>query len=530
MPTNYISRKLKTIITKRFRDAFSYDVPKKVGYVFIGKSTEYPDENVVSQIVDSVQDEKTAWDTMIAGKKVVPGDVEFVIPVIRWTANTRYKQYDDTLDLDFLLSETQDGDDTVYPMYVLNSENNVYKCLCNNVNQFSMVEPTGNYTESEGFIQTEFGAESCYLWKYMFNIRESNKFFTEDWMPVPFVGNGVQSSDYDLNDENIVDGSLNKILVLNQGTGYYHSSVNVSSFTSNTSILQISDNINLETSNIKVNMEVSGNGVLQGTYITNIFTSNNRIVLSSPTFATGGGANNTLNVTTRIAVTGDGSELIAQARLSGNGNIEKIDVISYGINYSTANVVIYGSGNGATARAILPPKFGHGYNPAMELGASNVMIIQRIGEVDASENSLIPTDTSFRQYGLVVNPYKYDGNVQLQEANANSVISQTTDISLIAGDDFTQGEYVYQGPESNPNFSGYVVSSSSNTVRLTQVYGTIIVGNILVGQTSGRVRNTLGIKYPDLKPYAGDILYAQNILKVERSPGQAEEIKLVFKF
>jgi hypothetical protein len=529
MSTKYVSRKSKVISAKRFRDAFSGQTGRKVGYIFLGKSTEYEDENEVPEIYDTLIDEKKVWDTMIAAKKVVPGDVEFVIPIYRWQVNTRFKQFDDTVPLDSLLSVTADGDDIVYPMYAMNSEGNVYKCLCNNVSSFTQVEPTGDYTQNQGFIQTESGENSCYLWKYMFNVNESNKFLTDEWIPVPF-GIDQNKTVYNLSGENLVDGGLNKIITVNRGSGYVHTTVNIESFNQGSQTLTISDDINLSESNIKVNMTVTGEGLLPGTFITNTDTTTKRIFLSTPTISSGGGSNNTYDVLTRVVVDGDGTGITTSVRLRSNTEIDKIDILTGGVGYTRANVTIYGSGTGATARAVLPPKFGHGYNPAMELGATNVMITQRIGEVDASENGLIPTDTSFRQFGLLVNPYKYDSDEELQETQANTVISQTTDLTVLSGLSYTRNEKVYQGNQQNPTFFGYVVSQDLNTVKLTEVVGDFIPGLVLIGATSGVSRPAVSIKFPDLKPYAGDVLFVENFEKVERSDGQAEEVKLVFKF
>jgi gamma-glutamylcyclotransferase (GGCT)/AIG2-like uncharacterized protein YtfP len=536
MPTKYVSLKSKVISAKRFRDAFSGAEERKVGYIFLGKNTNYENENdeesfEIPDIFDTVSQEKKIWDTMIAAKKVVPGDVEFVIPIRQWEEGVRYKQYDDTVPLDNLLSESVDEEteDIVFPMYVINFEGNVYKCLCNNVSSFSQVEPVGDYTQNQGFIQTEVGENSCYLWKYMYNVRLSNKFFTNEWMPVPY-GIDQNQTVYNLSDENLVDGGLNKIVTVDRGFGYIDSVVNVASFVQNSTSLTISDDINLLTSNIKVNMSVVGTGILSGTFITNTDPTTKRIFLSSPTIESGGGSGNTVQILTRVVVEGDGTEVVASARLRNTTEIDKIDVLTGGVGYTRAEVTIYGSGTGATARAILPPKFGHGYNPAIELGATNVMITQRIGEVDASENNLIPTDTSFRQYGLLVNPYKYDEDEQLTENRANTVFSQTTNITVLSGLPYTLNEKVYQGTLENPTFYGYVVSQDLDTVRLTEVVGDYVNGLILYGETSGVIRPAVSIQYPDLEPYAGDILFAENIEKVERSEGQAEEIKLVFKF
>jgi len=534
MSTYYNSRKTKVITAKNFRDSFSLDNTKKVGYVFLGKASAFPNENVASEIEDTLASEKQAWDTMIAAKRVLAGDVEFVIPKYQWTANTKYKQFDDTKTLDFLLSTSDNGGSPVYPMYVINSEGNVYKCLCNNVSANSTVEPTGDYGQNQGFIQTVDNVDgSGYLWKYLYNVRDSNKFLTTDWIPVPF-NIDEKVSDYNLSANNLIDGSLNKVILTNKGSGYVHTTFNVASFSANATSLTVTDDFSLATSNIKKDMLVTGTGIFQGTYISSIDTTFNRLILSTPTVSPGGGTSNSVTALTRISIVGDGTQTTANVRLNGNNEIQKIEVINFGSNYTRANVFIYGSGTGANARAVLPPKYGHGYNPAMELGSTNVMITSRIGDVDASEGGLIPTDTPFRQYGVLVNPHKYGANVttELLNTEANSVISQTTNLNLVSGSGsaFQQFEMLYQGSLANPTFKGYVVSQGSNVVKLSEVSGNVTLGSIITGANSSIYRIVSAIKNPEFQPYAGDILYAQNILKVERSEGQAEEIKLIFKF
>jgi hypothetical protein len=534
MTTNYISRKVKAFNSKVFRDSFKESVPRKIGYIFLSKSSEYPNENVTTNLVDTVKQEKEIWDNMILGKRIVPKDIELVIPLYEWTSNTVYKQYDDNITLDNLLSVSNN----VYPMYVRNSEGDVYKCLSNASTTGSLVEPTGTYTQNDGFIQTELNNTTNYLWKYMFNVKKSNKFLTDDfsnkWMPVPFIQANTNFDDYNYNTVNLIEGSLNKIIVTNSGSDYYHSSINVAPFAAGSNSLIILDNVDLTTSNtIKINMSVSGNGIYSNeTYITTINPLQPKVLnLSQPTVGAGGGTSslNAIQIKTRVVIDGDGSNTITNVVLSNNA-INRIDVTNFGIDYVRANVEIYGSGTGAAARVILPPKFGHGYNPAMELGASNVMILSRIGEIDSSENDVIPTDIYFRQYGLLVNPYKYNDNDAMTETNALDVISQTLNIELLSFSNFNVNEMVYQGDPNDPDFIGYVVSQKDNVTELNNTYKKPILGRLLVGASSGNQSVVVSYENPDLKPYAGDIIYGKNILKIQRSTAQAEEVKFVFQF
>jgi hypothetical protein len=528
MSSSYTSQKLKVFSSKTFKDSFKESTPRKIGYIFLSKSSEYANnDNIVSNLVDTSNQEKQIWNDMILAKKVVPKDLELVIPRVNWTSGRRYKQYDDSSELETLVTS-----DSTEPMYVINLDGDVYKCLCNNLGRTSVVEPTGNFTENDGFIQTADG----YLWKYMYNVKRSNKFLTDEWMPAPYIQANTVFTAYNHSLDSALEGSLNKIIVTNGGSNYFHTTLNVEPFSAGSNTLNISDEINLITSNtINVNMLLLGTGIFENkTYITQINSSSPKtLFLSQPTISSGGGNTtaNLISVLTRVVIDGDGTDTVSRVRLNtSNNTIEKIDIINAGINFTRANVIIYGSGTEAAARVVLPPKFGHSYNPAVELGASNVMIVSRVGEVDATENNVIPTDINFRQYGLLVNPYKYDDVEPMNEFNSLDVVLQTLDLTLLSFSNFTINEMVYQGTEDNPSFVGYVVYQDSNVVKLNNVYKTPVLGSLLIGSESGSRNSIIAIKNPDLKPYTGDILFARNILKVQRSIAQAEEVKLVFQF
>lgn len=535
MANSISTRKFKVFTAKNLRDSLTRvqtDSDRVVGYIFIGKNLPYANESSPSSIIDTEETNAQIWDNMIAAKKVSAGGVEMVVPKYIWTANTRYKQYDDKVEIDFLLSETTEASSVkVYPMYVMNSEGNVYKCICNNTSRLSKVEPTGDYTQNQGFIYTnDEGSANGYLWKYMYNVRESNKFLSDGWMPAPSVTTNTASFiEYNWQNENLVDGGLSKIVVVNSGSGYDHPKVNVATFSNGSTFLTITDPIILTSSNVKQNMKVIGTGITPGTYITSVSPTNTKIYLSSATSGPGGGTGNVISVLTRVVILGDGTETTSSVNLEGD-KVKKIVIDSIGSGYTQANVVIYGSGTGVSARAVLPPKYGHGYNPAFELGANNLMIVQRIGEVDSTEQGIIPTDIAFRQYGLLIDPVKNGENETILNSNANSVISMTTKVNLLLGAQYQQNEFVYQGNPDNPNFSGYVVTQTTLDVYLNGTHGTMIPGQLLIGANSATIRAVVSSTPPDFEKYAGEILYTKNIESVGRNDGQAEELKLVFQF
>ena len=172
MATFYTSKKLSFNNAEQFKESFYEPEPATVGYVFIGNNVPYANEASPNSIVDSVSDEKSVWDNMYAAKRITGNDVELVIPRVNWTSNTKYKQYDDRISVDDLLT----GNTTlnVKPMYVLTSSRNVYKCLSNNASANSTVEPSGDFTTANGTISTADG----YIWKYLYNVKPTNRFLS----------------------------------------------------------------------------------------------------------------------------------------------------------------------------------------------------------------------------------------------------------------------------------------------------------------------------------------------------------------
>ena len=535
--TTITTRKLQFNNAEQFKESFSEPQPT-VGYVFIGNHVPYANEASPTGLSDTIVDEKQAWDNMYAAKRITGNDVELVIPRVDWTANTKYRQYDDTSSIPTLLSANTTMN--LKPMYVITPERRVYKCLANNSSANSTIKPTHDYVSSNGTLSGSDG----YIWKYMFTVQPSNKFLTDSWIPAPTSANAL---DYGVSTLGVVDGELSTIVMTTNGSNYRQATnVKFSSFSSGQKTIQLSNTSNVlawlhvnSLANIS-NMSISGVGIPSETYITEAITANGLITLSTDTNAVGGNANS-YTITTRVYVDGDGIGFVANGVFSntdinvGNAeaNIAKINVTVVGTNYSRANVYIYGSGFGANARAILSPKYGHAYNPAKELNANNVMVAVRIGEIDSTEDGLISVATSFRQIGILREPHKYGNTSPVNSVDANSVISQTHNIQIINGPSYSINEYVYQGSSANNAFAyGYLnaISNDNTTVRLTKVRGTFRVGEQLFGVTSGVARTVTSVLDPTFEPYSGDILYIENDTVTTRADGQAENIKLTVSF
>jgi hypothetical protein len=499
---------------EQFKEGF-FESDPTIGYVFLGKHTPWPNEDAPVTPTDCGVCERGAWNNMFAAKRITGNDIEHVIPKKSWSANTNYRAFDDTVALDILLLET----DNLKPMYIMTNERNVYKCLSNNNGTLSTVQPSGDYGSANGTIATADG----YIWKYMYNVKPSNKFLTDEWIPTP---TNINKLDYNLNTTGIVPGQLSRIVVTNEGNNYTTVTKTACTFTFGASTITLEN-----TSNLVANMSVSGTGIASGTHIQSIDVPTVTITLSSQTSANGGGSNvsNTLTFSTRVYIEGDGDSALATPTVQDE-KIKNIVLTSFGRNYDYANVSIFGNGTGAAARAVIPPKFGHGFEPAKELSANNILVSTKIGELDSTENGVISSQTSFRQYGLIRNPYKYGQTIPVNNETASRVISQTTNITVVSGSSYELDEFVYQGNINDATFYGFVHSQDANLVRLTGVVGNPTVGLRLIGANSSASRTMVAVSNPEFEPYTGDMLYINNIQKIERTDGQAENIKFVVKF
>ena len=97
--------------------------------------------------------------------------------------------------------------------YVMTDEFNVYKCLDNNNNAYSMNKPIGTQI-------LPIRLNDGYLWKYMYNVPIAlrTKFLTEDQMPVITA----------LSQQFYSAGGIEATIIENRGTGYSNATLTVS--------------------------------------------------------------------------------------------------------------------------------------------------------------------------------------------------------------------------------------------------------------------------------------------------------------
>jgi hypothetical protein len=454
--TKYFSRKIA--------NAVQAELSSNIYYFAFSKHSEYADEDVPEDAINTTEYINKFQRELILGKRIKASDVTNLLDRHSWQSGTIYTQYDDT-------------DQYMYDkeFYVINGTENVFKCLYNNNDGESIVEPT---TISSSKFQTADG----YIWKYMYTVEtaNNNRFSTSAYIPVD--ANATVSSAAS-------NGSIDIILIETAGSGYRgYITGSISQVISN-SIFKVVSTSALSTDNYFYNDAAFyitvGTGISQLTtvssYIVNssgyfIYTAN---LINSPALDT----TSEFRIAPQIRITGDGTGAKAVCTvntISGSYFIETIDVLSTGSNYSYADVNIEANpsvGSNATARAIIPPKGGHGYDVATELGCYNVGVSVFFSN---SEYSTISTDVPFRQATIISYPYKYTAPNTFATFTTTSGISNTNETITIsnANTHFLPGDMItYVCPTSNTALSGFVnnemyfvKTSNTTTVTLSDTY------------------------------------------------------------
>lgn len=459
-----MSKVITKFFNKKIAEAVQKEFSSNVYYFAVSRHSEWSDETSPDIAYNTTEAINNFHREMILGKRIKTADVSQLVKRHFWTSGTVYAQYDDT-----------DGDLYEKQFFVINGSEQVFKCLFNNNNSPSTVEPS---TVSTDKFQTADG----YIWKYMYTVSTSNntKFSTGTYIPVD-VNTSVTSA--------ASNGSVDIILINTQGSeyrGYILGSI--SEVISNT-LFKVSSTGELSSENFFYNSssfyitDGTGGGQLTtiSSYIVNAsgYYVSTTDQLNSPVLD----LTSNFRIAPQIKIEGDGTGAKAICTVNTISNsyfIETVDVISPGQNYSTATVSVVSNplyGSGATLRAIIPPKGGHGADPATELGCTDLGVSLFFNN---SEFGTISTDVPFRQASVISMPYKFTAPTASLTFNALSAVSNTNDTITItnANTYFKVGDIItYQTSAGNVAVGGlanngtyYVIQSNTTTLKLSTTY------------------------------------------------------------
>jgi hypothetical protein len=492
-------------------------------YIFVGKTTEWSNEPIEEEPLDTEFYNGTTHRNMMFVKRVQPTDVVLMARRIDWEQDTVYDQYEDDIDL----SQSN--------FYVLTSDMRVYKCLNNNNGSPSQYKP------SNEDVNNAFLLPDGYVWKYMFSVEASDeiKFLTVDYIPVRKMA-GVGQPLYDIN------GELDQITIVNPGSGYdignvpqviVHGDGNGATVTIDgvneageiTSVsftggsgysfayLTLVDNGTGSGAEFSVELGNNPTSVIQENIEAAAIPGTvDRIVLTAV------GENYSID-DVLVQIVGDGTGAEAVAEVNAFGEISNVRITNQGTGYTFAEVYfnnILGLGTGAVAKATVSPYYGHGSNPIKELYATNVCVSVNLDN-DTSDYFL---NNDFRQVGIVKNVLKSNDANFTDDTGTTCYIIEVDDVSLYNVDDEiwtnTGGRFVVAQ-----------IVSELNKIYLLPIIPSISSTSILSNNTQTISDLTINsLTAPDVINTTGEILYIENRRQITRQQDQVEKVRTIINF
>jgi hypothetical protein len=475
-------------------------------YVFAGRPLPYsPNDNNPDPNYENVYDGYNfQFDQMYFGVKLTNTDVSFVAPRHTWQSGSVYYQYDDK--------------DTNLPneaFYVVTSANLVFKCINNNANGTSTIEPSN--TQSTGMPPV---LSDGYQWKYMCTITgvDQTKFGTSQFIPIIEDANVTA---------NAIPGGIFNVLVESGGINYPCSVGQVLGVSGTQVVISANTTpINNYYANSTLTVFGAGNEVTNWRIVQSMQVGANNVIVLANTFTPDQisvGFN--YQIAPTLNVIGDGSNFEGYLVMNQQSqSIVSVQIVDPGHGYNIANAqVISGSsfGTGANLRPIISPPGGHGSDVHGEL------YCQYLGLSAQFANNLgLPDNVTIRTVGLLKNPQVYGSN-NTPYTNETFVQTVALQVSNTTASMFSIGEEII-GNVSRAR--GAVALCNSTVVVITGYIGEFLTGETLNGQTSGVqfVFNSANTT-PAVKLYSGDILYLQNIGATERSPTSSEQLKMIVR-
>jgi hypothetical protein len=196
-----------------------------------------------------------------------------------------------------------------------------------------------------------------------------------------------------------------------------------------------------------------------------------------------------------INIQGDGTNAIAYSvvntQVGSNFPISQIIMINNGKNYTFSNVTITSNslyGQNAVLEPVVSPIYGHGYNPAEELGGKYLGISVTF-DTALSENYYFPNYGSYRQIGIIKSPLYNDLYVNHTSPKRLNLSIQNIQNGFIID------ELIFQ---YSTQAAGLIKFANSTLVQIDQINGTFTsnsaqtgVNNMIIGLKSNSLANVI---------------------------------------
>ena len=485
---------MPAIITSKFRrnnaQAFetSFGSSGNKYYLGIGKPSAFgtktrPDgrtENLGTDSTpitpaDSVQQEYDTFDDLLAVKRITSSDVSFAAPRINWTSGTVYDyyrhDYGNRITGGTSIQSANSGATNLYDanFYVMNSNFQVYKCLDNNNNGQSTIEPTG---ENTLILETS----DNYKWKYMYTLSASAQanFLSTDFM-------GVSSNSTVSNAA--VDGAINIVKIKTAGTGGTNGTY--------TNIPMRGDG-----SNGQVSITIAS-GSVTAVSVTNAGTGYSYANIRVADINVAGGG----------SLSGAELDCIIEPK-GGHGfdPFEELGAFFVILNTSFEGAETANSGDFTTTNdfrrvaLIRDPKSAGSAATVTTLRATRAVRFSGTPGSFQVDEKITQTNT-----GAVGKVVQFD--------SANKILF------------YTQTRYSDEGVDANGN---KILFSGTDTINGATSSATGIPTGVT--ETVNNVSLVNGHSLPEIDEDSGDVMYIENRAPVARSVDQTENVKLIIEF
>ena len=536
---------MKSILSKDFGVAIAESFESAISngtdflYVMMGRSAEWSDGDTLETPYDTTAYKNEAFKNGIILKKVTGSDVQPVVPRVDWVSSTTYAEYTESANIfatstetaipDVLLSVSVEnantvtgntGSDLTIELYggdiIRIGEERREVAYVNVDGDFLVVNTAFNttpYSDEVGYLTNPANPTWQYYNKFyvrnsydqVFKCLFNNNDELSTSMPEITLGGQLPENPY----VETADGYKWKYL-------YTIPSGLKKKFFTAQYMPVLRDPVvyaNAENGRIDIVKVISGGAG----YFSGGSTTNYPILTVS---GDGYGANFTVDVV--------------------NGVITEVNVVDGGHDYTYATISIsdplHTSGAAtASLSVIISPQYGHGSDPARELGASFEMISTDFqGTVDGvlptGENPVGSTD-DFRQICLVRNPRLNASNT----TSTGATYLMCTKVFIQNGAEFDLDANVLVTEGGSTIFTAKVVfhDITNSILYLNNIVGDAdnIVGKVITQENNiAKFAQAFSVTKPDINTLSGEILYIENRTAVTRSVDQTETAKIVIEF
>jgi hypothetical protein len=427
---------------------------------------------------DSVQEEFYTFDDLLAAKKIASSDVSYVIPRRNWTTSTIYdyyrQDYGNRITGTTTTQSSYSGATSLYDatFYVMSSAYNVYKCLDNNSNAASTVEPTGTSTS---VLTTADG----YKWKYMYTLSatQQSNFLSTDFMAVS-TDSTVSAA--------AVDGAVRIVKIKSTGSGG-----TTGTFTGIA--------IRGDGSSGTVSVTVSG-GVITAVTVTNVGSGYTFAYIRNADIVTAGATGLT------------GAELDCIIEPKGGHGFDAVKEL--GGFYVMLNTNFEGTESSNTGDFTVTNDFRRICLIRDPFSSGSAASATTLRGTKAIRFAASPTPGSF-QVDEEINQTTTGAVGKVVEWDATNRILH-----------YIQTRFNDEGIDSNGNLTAF---SGANVVT-GQTSSATVTPSSTGSETADNITFTSGYSASEIDADKGDIIYIENRAPITRASDQTENVKLIIEF